>query len=204
VNRRLFIAVEPPPPVRRRLAAIQAEMKRLAGRNADDVRWVGPENLHVTLQFLGAVPEERVEAVKAAVAAACAGAAPLHLELRGAGAFPHGRKPRVLWVGLGGDVDRLTALAASIGHALAPLGFPPEERAFSPHVTLGRSREPRGAPRLAAAIAGTAAAAGPSWTIGDVHLVQSHLSPRGSRYETIARAGLGVSANDPADPVETH
>jgi 2'-5' RNA ligase len=191
VNLRLFIAVEPPPPVRRRLAAIQAEMKRLAGRNADDVRWVGPDNLHVTLQFLGAVPEQRVDAVKAAIAAAASEVAPLQLELRGAGAFPHGRKPRVLWAGLAGDVARLSALATSIGKALAPLGFPPEDRAFSPHVTLGRSREPRGAPRLAAAIAGTAASAGPSWRVGDVQLVQSHLSPSGSRYETIASFALG-------------
>lgn len=193
MTRRLFIAVEPPPPVRRRLAAIQAEMKRLAGRNADDVRWVGPDNLHVTLQFLGSVPEERVEDVKAALAGAAAEIAPLHLELRGAGAFPHGRKPRVLWAGLSGDVDRLTALAASIGNALAPLGFPPEDRPFSPHVTLGRSREPRGAPRLAAAIAGTASVSGPAWRVVEVDLVQSHLSPAGARYETIARAALGAS-----------
>ncbi|HET7753159.1 MAG TPA: RNA 2',3'-cyclic phosphodiesterase [Anaeromyxobacteraceae bacterium] len=193
MTRRLFIAVEPPPPVRRRLAAIQAEMKRLAGRNADDVRWVGADNLHVTLQFLGSVPEERVEDVKAALAGAAAEIAPLHLELRGAGAFPHGRKPRVLWAGLSGDVDRLTALAASIGNALAPLGFTPEDRPFSPHVTLGRSREPRGAPRLAAAIAGTANVSGPGWRVVEVDLVQSHLSPTGARYETIARAALGAS-----------
>jgi 2'-5' RNA ligase len=191
VNRRLFIALEPPPPVRRGLAAIQAEMKRLAGRNADDVRWVGPDNLHVTLQFLGAVPEERVEAVKAALAAVAAAASALHLEVRGAGAFPHGRKPRVLWAGLWGDVDRLAALAAALGGVLAPLGFPPETRPFSPHVTLGRSRDARGAPGLAAAVAGTASASGPSWRVVDVELVQSHLSPKGSRYETIARAPLG-------------
>ena len=199
MNRRLFIALEPPPAVRRRLAAIQAEMKRLAGRNADDVRWVGPDNLHVTLQFLGAVPEERVEAVAAAVSAVAAAAAPLHLELRGAGAFPHGRKPRVLWAGLSGDLERLSTLVADLGAALGPLGFPPEDRAFSPHVTLGRSREPRGAPRLAAAIAGTANVSGPSWRVLDVEVVQSHLSPAGSRYETIARAPLGAPSPLPSE-----
>jgi 2'-5' RNA ligase len=195
VNRRLFIALEPPPAVRRRLVAIQSEMKQLAGRSADDVRWVGADNLHVTLQFLGAVPEERVEAVKAALAAVAAGASPLRLELRGGGAFPHARKPRVLWAGLAGDVARLSELAASIGAALAPLGFPPEDRAFSPHVTLGRSRDARGAPRLAAAIAGTASSSGPSWRVVEVELVQSHLSPAGSRYEAIARSPLGPTTD---------
>jgi 2'-5' RNA ligase len=192
VNRRLFIAVEPPQPVRDRLAALQSEMKKLAGRSADDVRWVGPENLHVTLQFLGSVADERVLAVKDAIAAVASRAAPLDLELRGAGAFPHGRKPRVLWAGLAGDVAALSALARAIGSALAPLGFPPEDRPFSPHVTLGRSRDPRGAPRLAAAIAGTADSAGPSWRVSELDVVESHLSPKGSRYETIARAPLGA------------
>lgn len=192
MNRRLFIAVEPPPPVRQRLAQIQSEMKKVAGRSAEDVRWVGPENLHVTLQFLGAVPEERVEAVKDAIAAVASRAAPLELEVRGAGAFPHGRKPRVLWAGLAGDVASLSALATAIGSALAPLGFPPEDRPFSPHVTLGRSRDPRGAPRLAAAIAATADSAGSSWRVSELELVESHLSPKGSRYETIARAPLGA------------
>lgn len=201
MNRRLFIALEPPPTVRRRLVAIQAEMKRLAGRNADDVRWVGPDNLHLTLQFLGAVPEARVDDVKAAIATVAKGAEVLHLELRGAGAFPHGRKPRVLWAGLSGDVGRLAALATDIGGALAPLGFPPETRPFSPHITLGRSRDPRGAPRLAAAVAGTSDASGASWRATEVELVQSHLSPAGSRYETIARAALGapVGSHPPND-----
>ena len=100
--RRLFVALEPPEPVRRRLAALADELRRGAGRAADEIRWVAPENVHLTLQFLGAVPEERVAGVEAALRAAAAGARPLALEVRGAGGFPNARRPRVLWAGLDG------------------------------------------------------------------------------------------------------
>jgi RNA 2',3'-cyclic 3'-phosphodiesterase len=190
-NRRLFVALEPPDAVRRRLAALAAELRRAAGRAADGVRWVAPENVHLTLQFLGAVPAERVAAVEAAVAAAAAGARPLTLEVKGAGGFPNARRPRVIWLGLGGDEAPLVALVADLGRRLAPLGFPPEARPFSPHLTMGRSREPRGAAGLGGALAATAVATGVPWRATEVVIVESHLSPKGPRYEAIARAALG-------------
>jgi 2'-5' RNA ligase len=191
MNRRLFVALEPPEPVRRRLAAMQAAMRRAAGPAAAGVRWVPPEAIHLTLQFLGAVPDERVGAVAEAVRAAAAASIPMRLELRGAGGFPSARRPRVLWAGLGGDVEPLGALAAALGRRLAPLGYPPEERPFSPHVTLGRSREARGAPGLAAAIAAAAEQEGSPWRAGEVCLVESHLSPSGARHEVLSRLPLG-------------
>jgi RNA 2',3'-cyclic 3'-phosphodiesterase len=190
-NRRLFVALEPPDAVRRRLAALAAELRRAAGRAADGVRWVAPENVHLTLQFLGAVPAERVAAVEAAVAAAAAGARPLTLEVKGAGGYPNARRPRVIWLGLGGDDAPLVALVADLGRRLAPLGFPPEARPFSPHLTMGRSREPRGAAGLGGALAATAVATGVPWRATEVVIVESHLSPKGPRYEAIARAALG-------------
>lgn len=193
VNLRLFVAIEPPDLVRRRLAAMQERLKAGAGRHAGDVKWVPVENVHVTLQFLGAVPEERVEPVKAAVAATAAAAQPLHLELRGAGGFPSARRARVLWAGIGGDVAPLTALVSLLGQRLGPLGFPPEERPFSPHLTLGRSRDPRGAPGLAVALAQAADGPGAPWRASEIVLFQSHLSPRGPRYEPLSRAPLGAA-----------
>ena len=191
VNLRLFVALEPPDLVRRRLAALQGRLKAAAGRHAGDVKWVPTDNVHLTLQFLGAVPEERVEAVKAAVAEAAIEARPLHLELRGAGGFPNPRRARVLWAGVGGDVAPLAALVSDLGRRLGPLGFPPEERPFSPHLTLGRSRDPRGAPGLAAALAQEGDGPGAPWRASEVILFQSHLSPTGPRYEALARAALG-------------
>ncbi len=191
MNLRLFVALEPPDLVRRRLASLQERLKAAAGRHAGDVKWVPVENVHLTLQFLGAVPEERVEAVKAAVAGAAAGALPLHLEVRGAGGFPSARRARVLWAGVGGDVAPLGALVSALGRDLGILGFPPEERPFSAHLTLGRSRDPRGAPGLAVALAQAADGPGAPWRASEVVLFQSHLSPQGPRYEPLARAPLG-------------
>ncbi len=194
VNLRLFVALEPPDLVRRRLSALQADLKRAAGRGSGDVKWVAVDNVHLTLQFLGAVPEERVEAVKAAVAAAAAEARLLHLELRGAGGFPSARRARVLWAGVGGDLAALAALVAALGLRLGPLGFAPDERPFSAHITLGRARDPHGAPGLAAALALAAEAPGAPWRASEVVLFQSHLSPKGPRYEPLARAALGGGA----------
>jgi 2'-5' RNA ligase len=191
VNLRLFVALDPPDAVRRRLGAIAGEMRRLAGRAAGEVKWVAPENVHLTLQFLGAVPEERVADVERAVAAAAAASRPLRLEVRGAGGFPSARRPRVLWAGVGGDVEALSALVAGLGRLLAPLGYPPEERSFSPHLTLGRARDARGAPGLGGALAHASADEGVPWLADALTLFQSRLSPSGPRYHVLARAPLG-------------
>ncbi len=196
MNLRLFVALEPPDPVRHRLAALKAELQRAAGRGSRDVKWVAVENVHLTLQFLGAVPEERADPVKAAVASAAAEARPLHLELRGAGGFPSARRTRVLWAGVAGDLAQLAqlaALVAALGRHLGPLGFAAEKRPFSPHITLGRARDPRGAPGLAAALALAAEAPGVPWRATEVVLFQSFLSPKGPRYEALARAALGTA-----------
>jgi 2'-5' RNA ligase len=191
VNLRLFVALEPPDLVRRRLAALQGELRRAAGRAAGEVKWVAPENVHLTLQFLGAVSEERVADVAAAVAGTAAAGAPLELAVTGAGAFPSARRARVLWAGLAGDLAPLQALVAELGRRLAPLGFPPEERPFSPHLTLGRARDARGLPGLAAALAHAGGETAARWRAGELILFRSHLSPHGPRYEALARAPLG-------------
>jgi 2'-5' RNA ligase len=191
-NRRLFVALEPPEPVRRRLAAMALELRRAAGRAADEIRWVPPENVHLTLQFLGAVPEERLSDVESAVRAAAAQARPLSLEVSGAGGFPNARRPRVVWAGIAGDVAALGALATELGRRLAPLGFPPEDRPFSAHLTLGRAREGRGAAGIAGALASANEAASTPWRATEVVLFESHLSPKGPRYEALAHAPLAA------------
>jgi 2'-5' RNA ligase len=192
VPRRLFVALEPPEPARRRIAAAAAALRRAAGAAAADVRWVPEENLHLTIQFLGAVPDERVAAVEQAVADAAIAARPLSLEVKGAGGFPNARRPRVVWLGLAGDVAALSALAADLGRRLAPLGFAPEARAFSAHLTLGRARDPRGAPGLGGSLAGAAQDDGVAWRAAELVLFESHLSPRGPRYEVVRRAPFGA------------
>jgi 2'-5' RNA ligase len=191
MNLRLFVALDPPEPVRRRIATMQSDLRRAAGRHADEVRWASPGNVHLTLQFLGAVPEERLEMLRGALAAVAAAARPLALEVKGAGGFPSARRPRVVWVGVGGEVEALAALAAELGRSLAPLGFPPDDRPLSPHLTLGRAREGRGASGLGGALAQVAGMEGAPWRADALLLYRSHLSPSGARYEPLDRFPLG-------------
>jgi 2'-5' RNA ligase len=175
------------------------------------VRWTDPATIHLTLRFLGEVPAERVPAVAQAVAAAAATGRPLSLLVQGAGAFPSSRRPRVVWLGVGGEVAALRALVADLEARLAAAGFAPgagPRRAtaipnataasnrtapFTPHLTLGRARSPHGAPALAPALA---APPGPPlpWPTDALVLFESHLGPGGARHEALQRAPLGDQA----------
>jgi 2'-5' RNA ligase len=162
-------------------------------------RWVGRDLQHVTLAFFGEVPERSVAGLTAAVGAALAPAgAPVdvHLRLAGAGTFPAKGDPRVLWVGVDGDVEQLAGLAGAAAGAGGSVGIPVERRPYRPHVTIGRwAHSARGDRRLAAALANYA---GPHWTAGEVVLMRSHHGS-GPRYETVA-AWRGA----PGDTVGTH
>jgi 2'-5' RNA ligase len=132
---RTFIAIELPPPIRRALAQLQEQLKR----DRPPVRWVTPDKIHLTLKFLGEITPEQVRAVGEATAGVAAEIRPFTLEATGIGVFPNPRRPRVVWVGVKGEAEPLKQLHAHLETALAGLGFPPESRPFSPHLTLGRT-----------------------------------------------------------------
>jgi 2'-5' RNA ligase len=133
---RTFIAIELEPPQRAALGAVQETLKReRAGRY---VRWVAPESIHLTLKFLGGVDASRMTELQAALTEACRGIPTFTLRISGIGAFPNARRPRVVWVGLQGDTAIAAQLAERIEAAFDKLGFPKEERPFSPHLTIGR------------------------------------------------------------------
>lgn len=136
---RTFVAVDLEAPVLHALAELQRE---LASHSAD-VRWARPQGLHVTLKFLGPVEPGRLERVHLAVAGCVGDLDAVAVSVRGLGAFPSLRRPRVVWVGLD-DGGRLAALAARVEAALEPIGFAREGRSFTPHVTLGRVNSARG------------------------------------------------------------
>ena len=147
---------------------------------AAGVAWVAAENLHITLKFLGGVEDTWLSDVAAAVGKA-ADVRAFDVELRGLGAFPAPTRPRVVWAGTA-DAPAFAELAAGVDRALIAFGFPPAERGFTAHVTLGRVRAPRRDPALAAAL--TAAATRPFGTlrVARLSLMRSDLSPRGARY----------------------
>ena len=135
---RAFIAVELPPAVRE---AVEGVVRELRSGIGDGVRWVRPEGVHLTLKFLGDIDAGSVPAVSRAMAQCAASAAPFDLFLEGVGVFPNARRPRVIWIGLGGALEPLLALQHSIDRELEGLGFARERRPFTPHLTLGRVRD---------------------------------------------------------------
>ena len=173
---RSFVAVDLQAPVRQAVNDLQGQLRRI---NAD-VRWVRPEGLHVTLKFLGSVAPAQLERVHAALAADLHDLPAFSVQVRGLGAFPNWRRPRVVWVGLHGE--GLVALAARVDGALAPLGFEREQRAFTPHLTLARVNTPRGWPRLEEACKAHLDDAFGASDIGAVTIYRSTLQRGGAVY----------------------
>ncbi len=140
-SRRLFVGLEVPPEVRAAVEAAFAPWRAALGGRRWDVRWVPPENLHVTVRFLGPVRPEQVDEVVAAAGAAAATVGPFRTRLDGVGAFPSPARARVLWAGLDDRPGRMAGLALALDAAFAP-AFRPEVRAFRPHLTVGRCDPP--------------------------------------------------------------
>ena len=181
---RLFVAVDLPEAVREALARIQQELR---GRDLPGLRWVRPEGIHLTLKFLGETPAAKVPAIEDALAAA-QGVAPFRLALGTPGTFGGRRGPRVLWLDIVGDVQRLRELQAAVEGKLAEAGFAPEQREFSPHLTLARVRQPP-SPGTAERVSRALEAVAPprsEFEVREVLLMRSTLKPGGAEYERLA------------------
>jgi 2'-5' RNA ligase len=184
---RAFLAIELPDAWRPGLAQVQGELKR----SHADVRWVQVGNIHLTLKFFGNVPEAEIGPLAQAAREAAAEAAPLQLNATSAGAFPSPQAPRVVWLGLGGDLVPLTHLYYRLEKAFAALGYPPETRAFNPHLTLGRVKSPANRARLAKMLAKLPPLDWPPFAVQELILFQSVLSPQGSKYTPLQVIRLG-------------
>jgi 2'-5' RNA ligase len=186
---RTFIAIELPPLVREGLARLQERLNR----DRPPVRWVAPDKIHVTLKFLGEIPAEEVEGVSESAARVAAAAAPFQIEATGVGVFPNPNRPRVVWVGVQGDLDALRSLHACLESDLAACGFPPEGRPFSPHLTMGRVRD-RAAPAevraLGRAVTSLAVPSLGSWRVEHITVIRSDLRPEGPIYTPLRKAAL--------------
>ena len=182
---RLFTAVRVP---RDQLEWLDDEVAGL--ESLPGARWTSVENQHVTLNFLGWVGSPLLPEVVAAVDATARSHAPAEVRLGGLGAFPKPRRARVLWAGIQDPEGLLPALADDLGKRLGAVGYEPETRAFTAHLTLARLKAPRALdlPELPAPPG--------SFTVDRITLFRSRLSPSGARYEVMHEAYLSASATD--------
>jgi RNA 2',3'-cyclic 3'-phosphodiesterase len=182
---RLFVALEIPAAVRDNLAAQVAELRELSAKVTDRrPRWVRPENLHVTLKFIGEVSPTKLEGIRGALSAIRSNA-PVEIKFCGLGFFPNEQHPRVLWAGLDASAN-LSSLARDIDGALETQGIARERRAFTPHLTLARIEPPGRHEKLRAAVQKNGAREFGSFQPREFHLVESKLKPSGAEYAALA------------------
>lgn len=183
---RAFIAIELPDDLRSRVAAYVGTLPRRG-----DIRWCAPQQLHLTLKFLGELPDAQVDQTCAAMRTAAESVAPFDLSIGGLGAFPAKQSPRVAWLGVNDLADGCGQWLRAAEPALEQLGFPPEPRAFHPHITLGRARPPGGVAALRTVLGSAEPPPSGAFRVEEVVLFESRLSPRGATYHAVARATLG-------------
>ena len=179
---RLFIAVDLLDEVRRELAGVIDRLRPAAPH----AKWVPPENLHLTLVFLGEVADDRLGEIELAVRAGIAGRDPVPTSLAATGAFPRAARARVLWAGMSDEAGGLAALAESCAASMQAIGFPREARAWKPHLTLARFRDPADISRMPSAAVRPVA-----FAVREVTTFRSRLGRPAPRYEAVARAPLG-------------
>ncbi len=181
---RLFVALQIPTEIRHRFAELIDELRRLDSKSlTKKPRWVPPENLHVTLKFIGHTDASRLDSVCAALAGVRS-AQPVRLQFRTIGFFPNAKRPRVIWGGVGAS-EHLTPLATEIDQKLAAAGFPAETHEYKPHLTLARLDPPIMSPELREVIERNAALDFGELLTGEFHLIESKLKPTGAEYTTL-------------------
>jgi 2'-5' RNA ligase len=188
---RSFIAIELSEEAKKGLARLRRELER---EEHKFVKWVDTGGIHLTLKFLGNIPVKRVTEITEAMEKAAQGTPPFHLEISGLGAFPSLRQARVLWVGIGGEVDTLSRLQQNIDSALAALGFAKEERPFVPHLTLARVRQGASPPErrsFGELVGSTIFEDKYPVEVKAVRLMRSQLTPAGAIYTCLSVVGLG-------------
>ena len=183
---RLFIAIELPNEIKQGIAKVQEDLKK-TGANAG---WTRPEGMHLTLKFLGEVPEVKVPEIMQTLDDAAKGTGKLSLSIEGAGAFPHTKNPRVIWIGVGGDVKELGVLQAGIEEAMEKIGFEREARKFSPHLTLARIKFLKPRDNWQQRIEGIRDVNLGKFEAGQVSLMKSELKRDGAVYRSVGRVEL--------------
>lgn len=187
---RTFIAIELPKNIQDALAGLQDKLKA----SGADVKWVSPENIHLTLKFLGELDDAKLGKISEIMFNACAGLEPFQIRISSLGAFPKINFPRVIWVGIDKGDSQIKAIAGDLEEKISEIGIPKEEREFSSHITIGRIRSMRNRQKLIAELGRLAENFGErnlgEFNVTRITLYKSTLSAKGPIYEALKVASL--------------
>jgi 2'-5' RNA ligase len=186
IEPRLFVAVPLPAEVRERLSALCAELKQ----RWDFSRWVHREDYHITVQFLGNCDLDQMERIIAELSSLSEHQPPFILRLQGIGTFGRPEQPRILWAGVDGDLAALHDLQEKVVRLLTPIGFPPEDRPYRPHVTVARKCLSSGFPPRPDQLVRLGSEVETSWTVEEIVLYETRLGQR-PMYHAVRRFPFG-------------
>jgi len=183
---RSFIAIELPDSAKSALAELQGELKKTGA----DIRWVKPDNVHLTLKFLGNIEEKIISTIVQVIQGTCNKYTPFNLEIKEIGFFPDMKSPRIIWVGINGNTT-IAGMQSEIDSGLSSLGFEREKRNFAPHLTLGRFRTSRGKKFITEAVEQFRNRSFGVIGVTSLSLMRSDLHQAGAQYTKIAEISLG-------------
>ena len=183
---RTFIAIEIPLAIRTEIAKFQEQLKQ----EQAPISWVKPNNIHITIKFLGDVDENKIDDIALAIQTATTEIKPFSIEIGGAGAFPNYKKPRVIWIGAKSEHDLLKELAKQIDIQVHKLGFEKETRDFKAHLTLGRVKSLNDIDGVISELKQRQDFSGGSFIASEIILMKSELHPAGSIYTPMRKIPL--------------
>ena len=185
---RTFIAIELPLEIKNYLSRLQDELKTAGA----DVKWVKPDNIHLTLKFLGEVDEKKLDKISKIIAETAEGKNKFPARISSLGAFPKTDFPRVIWVGLDTGDKEIKQIAKELEEKIAKIGIPKEDRPFSSHITIGRLRTPLNRERLVQNLKDKAGLGGEKleFYVTKITLFKSTLTPSGPIYEALKETNL--------------
>jgi len=184
---RSFLAIEIPRIILKKIEEVQEDLKL----SQADVRWVNPEKIHLTLKFFGNIDESKIESIVKSIERPIRTTSPFSLKVRGVGAFPHLKNPRVIWVGLVDEKEVSAYFQKQLEEELEKIGFEREERAFHPHLTLGRMKSSKGRSELAGRMERHKEEEFGDFQVERIILFKSDLRPSGPIYTPLREVKLG-------------
>jgi len=184
---RSFLAIELPEPILKKIGEVQGDIRSTHA----EVRWTNPEKIHLTLKFFGNIEESRIDPIFRSIEEPIRDTLPFSLKVRGVGAFPHLKNPRVIWIGLVEEREILTSFQKQIETQLEKVGFQPENRPFHPHLTLGRMKSSRGKEELVGRMERHKEEEFGDFEVERVVLFKSDLRPSGPIHTPVREMKLG-------------